>query len=406
MAPWESSRAEGLRRLHCFLPSAGQAYAATRNFDHGPSDRSNVSTLSPYLRHRLILEHEVVEEVLKQTSFSNAEKFLQEVCWRTYWKGWLELRPTVWTDYRLRVHQTLASMDQDSVLRDRWEQATTGKTGIDCMNVWACELLETGYLHNHARMWFASLWIFTLGLPWELGADFFYRHLLDGDPASNTLSWRWVAGLQTRGKTYLAQAENINRFTSGRFHPKEPLARVANPVAGPPLPAPRLLPPAEALPGAEYGLLITEEDLDPASLGLDLAQVQAVAGIVDSRLRSELPVGQAATHFTSAAMDDALSRASESLGRSTERLDSRSWEDSVTQWAVRQGIQQIVTAYPPQGPTCEKMAPLRAALAQEGILLSMIRRPWDNRFWPHATSGFFPFKEKIPQTLQALGIQA
>jgi deoxyribodipyrimidine photo-lyase len=64
------------------------------------------------------------------------------------------------------------------------------------------ELVETGYLHNHARMWFASIWIFTLRLPWELGADFFLRHLLDGDAASNTLSWRWVAGLHTKGKHY------------------------------------------------------------------------------------------------------------------------------------------------------------------------------------------------------------
>ncbi len=69
--------------------------------------------------------------------------------------------------------------------------------------------MATGYLHNHARMWFASIWIFTLRLPWELGADFFLRHLLDGDPASNTLSWRWVGGMQTMGKTYLARADNI-----------------------------------------------------------------------------------------------------------------------------------------------------------------------------------------------------
>ena len=95
-----------------------------------------------------------------------------------------------------------------------------GATGIDCFDAWARELVATGYLHNHARMWFASIWIFTLRLPWELGADFFLRHLIDGDPASNTLSWRWVAGLQTAGKTYLATAENIARFTGGRFAPQ------------------------------------------------------------------------------------------------------------------------------------------------------------------------------------------
>ena len=79
------------------------------------------------------------------------------------------------------------------------------------------ELKETGYLHNHARMWFASIWIFTLKLPWQLGADFFLKHLLDGDAASNTLSWRWVAGLQTKGKHYLATTWNINKFSAQKY---------------------------------------------------------------------------------------------------------------------------------------------------------------------------------------------
>ncbi len=90
---------------------------------------------------------------------------------------------------------------------------------------------SAGYLHNHARMWFASIWIFTLRLPWVLGADFFMRHLCDGDPASNTLSWRWVAGLHTRGKTYLARASNIATYTGGRFTPQDhDLAAFAPPL--------------------------------------------------------------------------------------------------------------------------------------------------------------------------------
>ena len=76
----------------------------------------------------------------------------------------------------------------------------------------ARELIQTGYLHNHARMWWASFWIHAEGLPWELGADVFFRHLLDADPASNTLSWRWVAGLQTAGKTYLVRLSNLQKY--------------------------------------------------------------------------------------------------------------------------------------------------------------------------------------------------
>ena len=92
-----------------------------------------------------------------------------------------------------------------------------GRTGIDCFDTWVEELRETNYLHNHSRMWFASIWIFTLGLPWQLGARFFMRHLLDGDASSNTLSWRWVAGMHTNKKPYLASKENIDKFTVNRF---------------------------------------------------------------------------------------------------------------------------------------------------------------------------------------------
>ena len=79
------------------------------------------------------------------------------------------------------------------------------------------ELKKTGYLHNHTRMWFSSIWIFTLDLPWQLGAEFFMKYLKDGDPASNTLSWRWTAGLQTKGKNYVAQEWNIKKFTNQRY---------------------------------------------------------------------------------------------------------------------------------------------------------------------------------------------
>jgi deoxyribodipyrimidine photo-lyase len=95
-------------------------------------------------------------------------------------------------------------------LRRQWPRPPAGRDrDRRVFDDWAQELVATGYLHNHARMWFASIWIFTLRLPWELGADFFLRHLIDGDPASNTLSWRWVGGLHTPGKTYLATADNI-----------------------------------------------------------------------------------------------------------------------------------------------------------------------------------------------------
>ena len=88
------------------------------------------------------------------------------------------------------------------------------ETEIECFNDWVKELKNFNYLHNHTRMLFASIWIFTLKLPWQKGAEFFMKNLFDGDAASNTLSWRWVAGIQTKGKNYLAKSWNISKFTT------------------------------------------------------------------------------------------------------------------------------------------------------------------------------------------------
>ncbi len=215
----EPDRAAGLAQLERFATKAGRDYASRRNFDLGPENRGNVSTLSPFVRHRLVLEQEILQSTLALHTPSQAAKFVEEVFWRAYFKGWLEHRPSVWSDYRVSIRRLIDDLDSDADLHARYESAIAGNTGIDCFDAWARELVQTGYLHNHARMWFASIWVFTLQLPWQLGADFFYRHLLDGDPASNTLSWRWVCGLHTRGKTYLARVSNIASYTDNRFNP-------------------------------------------------------------------------------------------------------------------------------------------------------------------------------------------
>jgi hypothetical protein len=230
-APIPATRTEALRLLQAFVPHAGRTYAATRNHDRPDQGHSNVSRLSPYLRHRIITEADVLEAVLGRHSAAAAEKFVQEVYWRTYWKGWLEMRPGVWADYRRDLDTVMARDDGD--LARAIGHAEDGETGIDAFNAWARELRDTGYLSNHARMWAASIWIFTLCLPWEAGADWFMRNLLDGDPASNTLSWRWVAGLQTRGKAYVARASNIARYTDGTVRSQGPAERDADALGGP-----------------------------------------------------------------------------------------------------------------------------------------------------------------------------
>ncbi|MDB3876470.1 DNA photolyase [Candidatus Pelagibacter ubique] len=210
---FEASRAKAVDKLNTFVEQNLSDYSKLRNFDFGPSNRSNVSCLSPYITHGIINELEVINKSLKKFSFAKNEKFIQEVLWRVYWKGWLELRPDVWSDYLIELDKIKKEFKNNQ----SYLEATEGKTNVDCFNQWVIELKESNYLHNHTRMWFASIWIFTLELPWQLGAEFFMQHLYDGDAASNTLGWRWVAGIQTQGKHYLVSEWNINKFTNNRF---------------------------------------------------------------------------------------------------------------------------------------------------------------------------------------------
>ena len=210
---FEASRAKALDKLNNFVENNLSEYSKLRNFDYGPDNRSNISCLSPYITHGIINEKEVIKKSLDKFSFAKNEKFIQEVLWRTYWKGWLELRPSVWTDFLIELKKIKGDFQNNQ----NYKNAIDGKTNVECFNYWVNELKENNYLHNHTRMWFASIWIFTLNLPWQLGAEFFMQHLYDGDAASNTLGWRWVAGIQTQGKHYLASEWNIKKFTNNRF---------------------------------------------------------------------------------------------------------------------------------------------------------------------------------------------
>jgi len=210
---FEASRAKALDKLNYFVENNLSEYSKLRNFDYGPDNRSNISCLSPYITHGIISEKEVIKKSLNKFSFAKNEKFIQEVLWRTYWKGWLELRPSVWTDFLIELKKIKGDFQNNQ----NYKNAIDGKTNVECFNYWVNELKENNYLHNHTRMWFASIWIFTLNLPWQLGAEFFMQHLYDGDAASNTLGWRWVAGVQTQGKHYLASEWNIKKFTNNRF---------------------------------------------------------------------------------------------------------------------------------------------------------------------------------------------
>lgn len=396
---FEPTRAAGLARLDKFAGRCGRHYARRRNYDFGPERRDNVSALSPWVRHRLVTEEEVLHATLARHSFSASEKFVQEVFWRSYFKGWLEQRPSVWRAYQTGLHDAFERLDATVGLTTDYADAVEGRTGIACFDAWARELVETGYLHNHTRMWFASIWIFTLRLPWQLGADFFLRHLMDGDPASNTLSWRWVAGLHTKGKTYLARPSNIEKYTDGRFNPVNQLSAIAVPLEEAQEHPRQILPEADRFPDAPYLLLVTEEDASAADW-MPSAPAD-VMGVLATQGRSPRPVGASATAFASGAVADGLARAGASASVLADKAD---WAEAMVTSANAAGVRDIVTPWAPVGPVADRLHKARPKLMEAGITLHIVRRPFDSLAWPHATRGFFALRKKIPQILQELGL--
>lgn len=364
------TREAALDQLATIIPHFGRAYASGRNTDVGPNRKPTTTALSPYLRRRLLLEEEVVSAALDAHGPEEAGKFIEEVFWRSYFKGHLETRPAIWTRYDALVAEGKDRIASQSGLRRAYESAVTGSTGIDGFDDWARELTDTGWLHNHTRMWFASIWIFTLGLPWALGADFFLRHLVDGDPASNTLSWRWVAGLHTRGKVYAARADNIRRYTDGRFSPQglneSPEAiEEDDPPGLEPLPRP------DPVPNGGIALLLHLDDLHPENLPLGEAKVIRIGALVAHAPDAVAHVRRADEQ----AMADALERAKAYFG-----CDAGPATEG---WA---GDLPTVTPWAPVGPSASALPP--------GCVRT--RRRWDDLTWPRATRGYFQVKAAIP----------
>jgi len=398
------TRAGGLALLAAFVPRAGYAYQRGRNTAPPPGEATASSRLSPYLQRRMILETEVLRAVLAAHSPTAAEKFIQEILWRTYWKGWLEQRPVVWRAFR----QALAELAKPGAAPPPGLlQAENGKTGIDCFDQWVNELRETGYLHNHARMWFASIWTFTLRLPWQLGAAFFHRQLLDADAASNTLSWRWVAGLQTKGKIYLARASNIAQYTEGRFAETPQLVKDAaalpwDGLAELPL-EPLLLGPAflaSAAPAGRTGLLLHPEDLFVEGSELSHWPVSAI-GVLDTwSLEPGFQPEARVAAWSSAALREAAERAARHYGAPVEFLSDRpqgtSLASTVQTFCSAHRFESLVTIAPMTGPWKDCLEEL-----PQGLLVK-VRRGHDLALFPRARRGFFDFGRQIPNYLKTL----
>lgn len=399
-----ATRKDALDQLDAFIPFAGR-YARDRN--HVIPGHTNVSKLSPAIRHRLILESECAAAPLRRYAASTIEKFTQEVYWRRYWKNWLSLRPQVWTDYldQLAALQNDPSME---ATRARAARCEAGESGVAIMNHFAKELVTSGYLHNHARMWFAGWWIHIERLPWQLGADFFLRHLLDGDPASNTLSWRWVAGLQTPGKTYLPRRSNLEKYLpcdaleahhEGLEQLEHPQALILPIEARPAITRPSL-PPTPPLRDGRIGIWIHEEDLLIEQSPLASLRPLAMLATRDNATWTRLRYPKIKTTWLQNAIDDAAKRASSAFGIDVEVSADSSMTEALLLWANKHRLQQIATMRPEIGPLHDQLHHLHAALSNAGIELILIDRPEDLALRPLATGGFFGFWEKMQKSLE------
>ena len=373
---FKTSRKEALEVLENYVKKEISNYNSKRNFDFGPSNRENVSCLSPYITHRLITEYEVTKKVLNTHPHQKVEKYIQEIFWRVYWKGWLELRPKVWSDFI----EDLKTIEEN----ENYQKAINAQTDIQCFNDWVQELKENNYLHNHTRMWFASIWIFTLNLPWQKGAEFFMKHLLDGDAASNTLSWRWVAGLQTKGKHYVAQAWNISKFTNNKYQKVE-LNENALPLTDTreyKLKAPEI---SKEDIGSDT-LLFFENDLNIESL--KLKKYQNIFCIFLSNERRKIKLDEKVINYKKKIIDDQTKRFPD-----TKVLEETQFEE------LAEKTKKFDIIYPSIG---ENLSFLKLIKKKKNLEYNFLVREGDEFCWQFSNKGYFNFKSNIPKIIQKI----
>ena len=373
---FEASRANAVDKLNHFVENNLSDYSKLRNFDFGPDNRSNISCLSPYITHGIINELEVINKSLKKFSFTKNEKFIQEVLWRVYWKGWLELRPNVWSDYLIELDNVRKQFKDNQ----NYLHAIEGKTDIDCFNQWIIELKENNYLHNHTRMWFASIWIFTLELPWQLGAEFFMKHLYDGDAASNTLGWRWVAGVQTQGKHYLASEWNINKFTNNRFKNIKLNENATPKVSGKSFPIikqefnnPENI--------EERNLLIFENNLSFEITKFQKNKFKKIYIISNKNEHRSIKLSEKLVKFKSLL-----------IGDQEQRLKDKSIDCEVIDISQIKNIENHYCLYPTVGENLDY-------LNLNNLKIDFLYRNLDQLAWQYCNKGFFNFKNYIPKII-------
>jgi deoxyribodipyrimidine photo-lyase len=400
---YPQTREAALERWSAFLPAAVE-YATHRQLV--VPGHPHVSRLSPALRLRLVTEEEILASLLAAHPLASVEQLVREILWRTYWKSCLEQRPSIWRWYRARVAALRPAAGP------RVASITAAESGVAIMDYFTRELIDTGWLHNHARLWFAAWWIHVERLPWELGADFFLRHLLDGDPASNTLSWRWVAGLHTPGKSYLVRRSNLEKYidpallaehAAGLDALDDDRAQAA-PLPDEPLFPWEPVPPAAVDPGHlpdPWGLWIHGDDLavetHPRLTGL---KPRAAAAILSRPLCESFALSERRWRHLRSGLLEGVTRIAAHFRCAADFELGPPLAAGLAAWARAHRLQTVVTMRPFAGPLADELPAVEAALRAEGVSLICLQRPYDATLLPLARGGFFPFYEKAREALR------
>lgn len=398
------TRDHALARWREFVPLA-QRYSTWRS--HVLPNHPYVSRMSPAIARRLVSEDELLAILLARYPLKDAEKLVEEIHWRRYWKGWLELRPAVWLSYTKRVRQLSRRTAPDTL--DRIAAVEAGKSGVAIMDHFVRELTETGYLHNHSRMWLASFWVHIERLPWELGADFFLRHLLDADAASNTLSWRWVAGIQTLGKAYLVRRSNLERYCDNsllgdrtgleRLEDSSAQVQVIEDHAET---VPRSTERAMGLPAQidePYGIWIHPDDLSVEQSELGKLRPIAVAAFLSHHITAGFNISAKRRLALETGLTDAVARAKLHFDCPATLEPAHDTHLALLDWARKHELAAIVTAKPFVGPVWDELPAIKNTLSAAGIRLVLARRRSDANLVPAAKRGFYDFWQRVQRQL-------
>ncbi len=379
------------KQLLYYLPKAGKYYELNRNYSEDSSSNKTTSLLSPFIRYRLISEENVLKKILEKYELRDCEKFIQEIYWRTYWKGWLEHRPAVYSDYLEDRNKLIEELGNKKF----YLNAISGNTNLSFFNKWVNTLKEDGYLHNHVRMWFASIWIFTLNLPWQLGADFFMQHLLDGDPASNTLSWRWVAGIHTKGKNYLARKSNIEKYSNIKISKNEILNENATPLI-----EDKIYDVNELKLNYDYNLedikyiIIPTDDLNILK-DLNHKKVKVFTGFSKEDYNDHSFSEKVIKHIK----DICISNFKDDNFYNNIQIDIEfeNYFNSLDKWISKYQIKEVHLPYVTQGNW--KKIYKKITKKYQSINFINFNRKYDVNSWIFSKKGYFKFKQNIPKLI-------